>query len=212
MSKYIDLTGYMEDGDPTMAMDPKLSISWHCNLDNLGYNLSRVTTSTHQGTHIDAPKHFFYEGKTIDEIPLEKLILKGIKIDLTAKKDKEDITPADLEPYADKIEKGMAVILDTGWEKNWPQPKYFSDFPKVTDELAEWLVKKEIGMIAMAMPTPNPINWKSVHETLLGAEVLVVEGLANLAELPAEGFTFYAMPLKLKGRDGSPIRAFAITD
>ena len=69
-----------------------------------------------------------------------------------------------------------------------------------------------LGIIAMDMPTPNPVNWKSVHETLLGAGILVVEGLCNLAELPQEGFTFYAMPLKLKGRDGSPIRAFAVVD
>ena len=212
MGKFIDLTGFMQDGDPTMPMDPKLSISWHCNLDNLGYNLTRLTTSTHQGTHIDAPKHFFYEGKTIDVIPLERLILKGIKIDLTKKEDKEEITVADLKPYADKIEKGMAVILDTGWEKNWPEPKFFSDFPQVTNELAAWLAEKEIGIVGMDMPTPNPVDWKRVHETFLGAEVLVVEGLCNMAELPQEGFTFYAMPLKLKGRDGSPIRAFAVLD
>ncbi len=212
MAKYIDLTTEMYDGAPTMPMDPKCSISWHCNLDNLGYNLSRVTTSTHQGTHIDAPKHFFYEGETIDKIALERVIVRAIKVDLTHKQPKEAIMPEDLKPFEANIKPGMAVLLHTGWDKQWPEACFFSDFPYVSTELANWLVEKKVGIIGMDMPTPNGSAWKVVHETLLGGDTLVVEGLSNMEEITADEFTFVALPLKLRGRDGSPIRAIAIED
>lgn len=212
MAKYIDLTTEMYDGAPTMPMDPKCAISWHCNLDTLGYNLSRLTTSTHQGTHIDAPKHFFYEGETIDNIALERVIVRAIKIDLTHKKPKEAITPDDIKPYEGKIREGMAVLLHTGWDKQWPKDCFFSDFPFVSVELAKWIVEKKIGIIGMDMPTPNGNAWKVVHETLLGGDTLVVEGLSNMEAITADEFTFFALPLKLKGRDGSPIRAIAVED
>lgn len=211
--KIVDLSAPMQDGDPTMPMDPKLSISWHCSLDTLGYNLSRVVMSTHQGTHIDAPRHFFKNGECIDEVALERCIVRAVKANLTYKKPQEAIEIADLKPYEKYIDAGCSVLLQTGWENEFPQPAFFSDFPFVTKELADWFVEKKIGLVGMDMPTPNGEDWKYVHVKMLGAGVLIVEGLANMCELPEnEEFTFYALPLKLKGRDGSPIRAVAVLD
>lgn len=213
MTKLIDLTAEMYDGAPTMPMDPKLSISWHCNLDTLGYNLSRVTTSTHQGTHFDSPRHFFYDGQTIDKISLERCVTLAFKVDLTAKKPGEPITVADIEPYADKIEAGLAVLLHTGWDKVFPKDEFFNDFPVVSRELAEWFARKKTKLVGMDMPTPNGKDWKYIHETMLGNDVLIIEGLANMEELAAgEEFTLIALPLRLKDRDGSPIRAVAMVD
>jgi kynurenine formamidase len=213
MGKIIDLTVPMSDGDPTMAMDPKLSISWHCTLETLGYNLSRVVTSTHQGTHIDAPRHFFNKGECIDEVALERCVVRAVKVDLTKKKPGEPIVPADLEPYVNYIKDGGCALLHTGWDKHFPQQSFFSGFPYVSKELADWLVKVKAGLVGMDMPTPNGDDWKYVHVKMLGAGVLIVEGLANMEQLPdGEPFTFFALPLKLKGRDGSPVRAIAITN
>ncbi|MDR3252845.1 MAG: cyclase family protein [Tannerella sp.] len=209
----VDLTAPMADGDPTMAMDPKLSISWHCTLDTLGYNLSRVITSTHQGTHIDAPRHFFFKGECIDEIALERCVVRALKVDLTHKQPDTPILPADLEPYASQIDAGCSVLLQTGWEKHFPDKTFFSGFPFVSKELADWFANKKVGLVGMDMPTPNCVDWKYVHVKMLGAGILIVEGLANMASLPADKqFTFFALPLKLKGRDGSPVRAIAILD
>jgi len=66
--------------------------------------------------------------------------------------------------------------------------------------------------VGMDMPTPNCVDWKIVHETFLGNKVLIVEGLTNLDKINNEEFTFFALPLKFKGRDGSPVRAIAILD
>jgi kynurenine formamidase len=213
MSKIIDLTAQMFDGAPTMPMDPKFSISWHCTLETLGYNLSRFITSTHQGTHIDAPRHFFNKGECIDEIALERCVVRAVKVDLTGKKDGEPIEPADLEPYAKWIKQGCNVLLHTGWDKHFPDKSFFSGFPFVTKSLANWFVEKKVGLVGMDMPTPNGEDWRYVHVKMLGAGILIVEGLTNMEALPHdEAFTFFSLPLKLQGRDGSPIRAIAILD
>lgn len=212
MPKYIDLTADMYDGAPTMPMDPKLSVSWHCTLDSLGYNLSRVTMSTHQGTHIDAPLHMLPDAETIDHISLDRVIVRAVKADLTYKKPKEEIQVKDLLPYEQKIDEGYSILLDTGWGKVFPQKEFFSDFPVITMELAEWFTKKGIGMVGMDMPCPNPVEWKGVHQAMLSKGVLIVEGIANLEAIGNQAFTFFALPLKLKGRDGSPVRAIAMLD
>jgi kynurenine formamidase len=194
-------------------MDPKLSISWHCTLDTLGYNLSRVVTSTHQGTHIDAPRHFFKNGECIDEVALDRCVVRAVKIDLTHKQPDTPILPADMAPAEKWISQGCAVLLETGWEKHFPDKQFFSGFPFVSKELADWFVKQKVGLVGMDMPTPNGDDWKYVHVKMLGAGTLIVEGLANMAALPVNRpFMFYALPLKLKGRDGSPIRAMAIIE
>jgi kynurenine formamidase len=213
MSKIIDLTAPMFDGAPTMPMDPKMSLSWHCSLDTLGYNLSRLTTSTHQGTHMDAARHFYKDGECIDEVSLDRCVVRAVKVDLTAKKPGDPIESADLKPYEKFIDQGASVLLHTGWDKKFPDQSFFSGFPFVTTSLADWFVEKKIGMVGMDMPTPNGTDWKYVHVKMLGAGILIVEGLSKMEQLPANTlFTFYSLPLKLQGRDGSPVRAIAILD
>ena len=208
--KVIDLSMEMYEGIKTMPMDPKFGIVQHCTLDDLGYNLSRITMSTHQSTHLDAPRHFYYEGQTVDKIPPERFIGPAFVIDLKHKAPKEPITPDDVKEYEDKIVKGANILLDTGWDKALPGPEYFSDFPYVTVELADYFAQKEINLVGMDMPTPNGNEWKYVHERLLGASIIVLEGLVNLKEISTQQCTLIALPLKFAGADGSPVRAIAI--
>ncbi|MDR1389732.1 MAG: cyclase family protein, partial [Treponema sp.] len=120
---------------------------------------------------------------------------------------------ADLKPYEKFIDEGASVLLHTGWDKRFPDQSFFSGFPFVTTSLADWFVEKKIGMVGMDMPTPNGTDWKYVHVKMLGAGILIVEGLSKMEQLPANTlFTFYSLPLKLQGCDGSPVRAIAILD
>ena len=73
-----------------------------------------------------------------------------------------------------------------------------------------WLARKKIAMIGLETPGVHPVEWEKVHKILLGAEIVVVEGLAYLDKLKNNSVFFIAAPLKIKGRDGSPIRAMAI--
>lgn len=211
--KIIDLTAPMFDGAPTMPMDPKMSLTWHCTLETLGYNLSRLITSTHQGTHMDAAKHFFNDGETIDAISLERCVVRAVRVDLTHKKPGDAVTPADLAEAEPFIDKGCAVLLHTGWDKKFPDASFFSGFPYVSKELADWFIQKQAGLVGMDLPTPNGVDWKYVHIRMLGKGIIIVEGLTNLERLPTNTpFTFFSLPLKLQGRDGSPVRAIAILE
>ncbi|KAA6299992.1 MAG: Kynurenine formamidase, partial [Candidatus Ordinivivax streblomastigis] len=84
---------------------------------------------------------------------------------------------------------------------------------KAVNRPAQWFVEKKVGLVGMDMPTPNGEDWQYVHIKMLKAGILIVEGLTNMEQLPTgEVFTFYSLPLKLQGRDGSPVRAIAILD
>lgn len=210
--KIIDLSMDIYHGAPTFTYDPKCAVIVHNTIESIGYNITQLSMSTHQGTHLDAPFHFFNNGITVDELPLESMIGKAFKIDLTDKKPKELITIEDMLPYENKIVKGSRVIYQTGWDKKFPDQTYFTDFPYLSKELADWFASKEIFMLGMDTPTPNPIDWMYVHHSLLGKGIVIVEGLANLDKLSKDEFFFFAAPLKIRGRDGSPIRAVAIEE
>ncbi len=215
MAKFIDLSFPLEHGQLNFPFDPKISVIVHNTIESIGYNMTQFSMATHHGTHLDAPFHFYDDGKTVDQIPLERFHGPATLIDLSPGahlEAKAPITPAMFEPYADKIQPGARVIYRTGWDRAFGTPAYFSDFPSLTVEGAQWLADKRIGLIGMDTPTPG-VQWKEVHWTLLaqGVEVVIVEGLTRLDQLPAQ-FTFSAFPLNIKGRDGAPCRAVAIVD
>lgn len=208
--KVIDLSLNIYHGAPTFAYDPKCAVIVHNTIESIGYNITQLSISTHQGTHLDAPFHFLNDGKKVNQIPLDSCIGKAIKVDISYKKPKEAITVKDFEPYKNKITKGSKVICQTGWDNIYPKDQYFKDFPFLSKELADWFAEREISLLGIDTPAPNPIDWKYVHETLLRKNIVIVEGLANLNSIKKEEFLFIALPLKLVGRDGSPIRAVAI--
>lgn len=213
MSKtFIDLSLDIYHGAPTFAWDPKCAVIAHNTVDSIGYNITQLSISTHQGTHLDAPFHFLDGGRTVEQLDLHKCIGDAILVDLSAKQPKEPIEVADFLPYESAITEGALVIYRTGWDRQFPQKHYFSDFPYMTIELAQWLAERRIGMIGMDVPTPNPQDYDPVHKILLGAEIVIVEGLAHLEQIGRDRFFFMAAPLRIRGRDGSPVRALAMLD
>lgn len=210
--KIIDLSMDIYHEAPTFAFDPKCSVVIHNTVESIGYNITQISMSTHQGTHLDAPYHFIDNGMTVDKIPLETMVGKAFKIDMSHKNPKEPLTVNDFLPYESKIVKGTRIVYQTGWDKTFPDKSYFSDFPYLTKELADWFVKKEIALLGMDTPTPNPNDWMYIHHSLLGKEIIIVEGLANLEKIEEDEFTLIALPLKISGRDGSPVRAVGIVE
>lgn len=204
--KLVDISHPMEHGQQTFPMDPKLSIVSHGNTRTLKYNITQIVMSSHQGTHLDAMYHFIDDGKTLDQMPLEWFYgtTHLLRIPKTAR---EEITVADFLPYEEFLIPNAKIIYETGWFKNFGNDNFFEDFPSLTIEASEYLASKDIRMLGMDTPTPSR-DWYEVHHILLKKEIVVVESLANLDQLPLE-FTFIGFPLNLKGRDGSPIRAVA---
>ncbi len=197
------------------------------------YSANNFSTSEHGGTHIDAPIHFAKNGQTVDEIPLEKLIGPAIKIDIysTAINNPDYLVSIqDIKAWEKRqgstIPDGSIVLLQTGFSKYYPDKvKYLGTdkrgehavkllhFPGLSPEAAEWLVKnrniKSIGIDTPSIDYGQSEYFKS-HVILLEENIPVFENLTNLDRLPLNGFEIIALPMKIKGGTGAPLRIVAI--
>jgi arylformamidase len=207
--KLIDLSHPMIHGQPAFPNDPKLAIITHGTVPTHKYNISQVLMGTHQGTHLDAMFHFFDDGRTLDQMPLEWFYGPARRLNIP-KPPNGEITAEDLRLHERHLAPGAKIIVATGWHQHFGAPDYFTDFPSFTLDAAKYLASRKIRLLGMDMPTPGR-QWLEIHHVLLAkqVEIVLVEGLANLAALPDE-FTFMGFPLNLQGRDGSPIRAVAL--
>jgi len=212
MARIVDLTLPVYHGAPTMPLDPKCAVIVHHTIESMKYNITQLIISTHHGTHLDAPYHFFNEGTTVDKLDLHKCVGEAQVLDLTRVGPKCSLEPADLEPFESRIRPGSRIILRTNWWRRFPRKEYFSDGPRISPALAQWLARRKIAMLGLETPGVHPIEWEKVHKILLGAQIVIVEGLAYLNRIKKERVFFIAAPLKLKGRDGSSVRAMAIED
>jgi kynurenine formamidase len=215
MAKLIDLSHPLAHGQFNFPFDPKISILSHNTVASIGYNITQITMATHQGTHLDVPFHFYDDGKTVDQMPLDRFYGPATLVDLAPGSLLASKTPITLEmllPHAAKFQAGAKVIYRTGWDRTFGTSECFSDFPSLTLEAARWIAERRIGLLGMDTLTPSA-DWKEVHLTLLhkDVEIVIVEGLTNLDRLP-EHFTFMGFPLNIQGRDGSPIRAVALVE
>jgi arylformamidase len=215
MRRLIDLSHPLVHGAANFPWDPKLIVHMHNTVETIGYNITQICMSSHQGTHLDAPKHFYNNGTTIDQMPLELFYGPACLVDLapgTALRPRQPITVEMLEPFAERFTVGAKIVYRTGWDKEFGTQRFFSEFPSLTLEAARWIADKRIGLLGMDTPTPST-DWKECHLTLLatGIEIVIVEGLTQLEKLK-DYFTFIGFPLKFIGIDGSPIRAVALLE
>ena len=194
------------------------------------YAANDFCTPEHGGTHLDAPIHFS-EGKwTVDQIPLRQLIGPGVVIDVTAQAARNRdyrLTLDDVRAWEKRhgpVPEGAIVILRTGWAKHWPDRKaYLGDdvpgrttnlhFPSYGREAAEFLVRdRKVGAVGVdtASIDYGPSADFIVHQTVLGMNVPGLENLADLSSLPDTGFWIIALPMKIGGGSGAPLRVAAI--
>jgi kynurenine formamidase len=157
-------------------------------------------------------------GGTIDRVPLERCIGPALVVDLSHKGPYSLITVEELAPYAGQIGPGSRLLLRTDWDRYTNQPEYRQDMPRVSAGLARWLVERKISLLGVQTPSVASVRPEDkaelteVHQILLKAEIVIVEGLAHLDQLRQEVVTFIALPLKIAGCDGSPVRALAIEE
>lgn len=216
MARIVDLSQPLFNGMPSYPGDPPFRAEEFRTMAAHGVRVSQLTLGTHQGTHLDAPAHFYEAGITVDAIPLERFYGPAWLVDLAAGASlaaKTPITPEMLEPHREKFQSGARVIIRTGWEHMVGKEGYFTDLPSLTLEAARWIAATRIGLLGLDLPTPSKIAGRPVHYALLepGVEIILLEGLVNLGTLP-EKFILAAFPLRLVGGDGSPVRAVAIID
>ena len=206
--KIVDLSHPLVHGQETFAWDPKLSIISHGNTRNLRYNITQISMGTHQGTHVDAMYHFLDDGKTIDQMPLDWFYGDAHLIRIPKHAD-ERLEVADFEPFEKLLQPGAKIIYETGWHRHFGRSDFYTNFPTLTIEAGQYLASKNIRLLGMDTPTPSKDWYEIHHDILLPKEIVIVESLAHLDQVPDQ-FVFAGFPLNIQGRDGSPIRAVAI--
>jgi kynurenine formamidase len=196
------------------------------------YTANTFCTAEHGGTHIDAPIHFAEKGNTVDEIPLEQLMGGAVLIDMADRcvgAPDYQITTTDIERWESEhgpLPAGAIVLLRTGYEAFWPDRiRYMGTdergpdavaklhFPGLDPNAARWLVENR-SINAIGLDTPSIDFGQSTHfeshQVLFAAGIPAIENLTNLGELPATGFVVIAMPIKIAGGSGGPLRIAAI--
>jgi kynurenine formamidase len=212
MLRLVDLSLDIYDRAPTFYPDPKTAVLPHLLIENLDYNITQLIMSTHLGTHLDAPFHFFDDGRTVENLDVRKGFGPAWVLRFTDKKGGDAIDIADLMPHADKITEGSRLIFHTDWDKEFPQKHYFGGQPYLTVEASTWMAERGVWCVALDTPTTYPAEYTKSHHSLLNsdAEVLIIEGLRGLERLQGDQVILIALPLRVQGRDGSPCRAMAI--
>ena len=172
------------------------------------FHIGRIDMIANTGTYIDTPFHRYADGHDLSELDLARVSnapavvvrvsgLKGRAIDWT------HFAPVDC--------KGVAVLVNTGWDRHWGTEQYFEGFPHLTARAAEYLRDQGALLVGIDSLNIDDTSGKTrpVHSTLLGAGIPIVEHLTGLGSLPNAGFTFSAVPPKIRGLGTFPVRAHA---
>lgn len=196
------------------------------------YSAYNYSAAEHGGTHIDAPVHFAEGKKTVDQLALPDLIGPAVKIDVAAKAlanrdyliSVEDIKA--WESANGPVPDGGIVLFQTGYGKYWPNKKDYLGtdrtgpdavaelhFPGLDPAAADWLVKnrniKACGLDTASIDYGQSTNFQS-HVTLMTNNIPAFENLANLDQVPVKGAQIVALPMKIKGGSGAPLRIVAL--
>jgi kynurenine formamidase len=196
------------------------------------YAANNFSMAEHGGTHLDAPVHFAQGRHAVDEIPLARLIGPAVVVDVTDQSSKDadyQVTAADLEKFEaahGQIPDGSILLIRTGFSSRWPDAgRYLGTaergaaavpklhFPGVDPAAATWLKEKRkihaIGIDTASIDRGQSTTYET-HRILYEANIPGLENLNALDQLPPVGATIVALPMKIKGGSGAPLRAIAI--
>ncbi|XP_054713221.1 isatin hydrolase-like [Uloborus diversus] len=230
-SKLLDLTHEFDNATIYWATERPLTlnVTYNGTIQPGGYwyQKDEIYAATHGGTHLDAPCHFAQGRWCVSDIPLDRLVVPTLVVNISGKVDSNPnihLAKDDLiswEKKHGKIPDGSLLMVLTGWSKFWPDPLKYSGtedrnvsllkFPSIKPEAAEWLVSNRnivgVGIDTMSIDIPGGIP--STHVTLMEKNIYGLENVNNLDLLPPKGALVYVMPMKLKGASGAPCRLIA---
>jgi len=193
------------------------------------YSAYNVSTAEHGGTHLDAPIHFSREGMAVDAIPLDRLIAPAVVVDVSASVTPDYlITSEDLQAWEDdhgRIPDGSILLFRTGWGDRWPDRLSYLGtemtgadavpelhFPGIHPDATQWIVDQR-NVAAVGIDTPSIDYGQSsdfaTHVILYSSNTPGFENVANLGEVPESGAFVVALPMKIAGGSGAPLRIVA---
>ena len=199
--KIIDISMDLDDSTPEWPGDVPFNYELSVTKQQSGsVNIGKLQTSTHMGTHIDAPFHYDDQGLKTDELPLNVYLSKAQVIDVSGM---EKISPSDFKP----LEEGVtALLLKT---VSWKDRSSFPEkWPVFDESIAKWLEENGIRLLGVDVPSVDPETSKDLpmHQAMNRHQRFILEGI--ILDDVAEGvYRLAALPLKIKGGEGSPVRA-----
>lgn len=204
-SGWIDISVPLRTGMASWPGDPQVRIYRVSDIaGGDGANLTKIDMSAHSGTHMDAPLHFYENGKSIDEAPLSALIGPARVIEIP---DPEMIRADALAQK--KPQPGERILFKTrNSAKNWPEQAFMTDFVFLETDAARYLAESGVLTIGVDYLSVSGYgkNEAEVHRALLGADIWIIEGLC-LNGVPPGNYEMICLPLRLAGGDGAPARA-----
>ncbi len=167
-----------------------------------GYALSRLVMSSHSGTHIDAPLHFFEGRESLDEVPVERFFLDADVIEIESP---AAVTVSELDGYP--VEPGQAVLFKTR-NSDLSRERFHESFVYIESDAARWLVDRGVSLVGIdyvSVERYDDLDFP-VHRTLLGAGALILEDV-DLRSAPPGRYSLTCLPIKTVHADGAPCRA-----
>ena len=214
VTKILDLSQPIFHNCPAWPTYLPTNVNYEAQHVTHGFLAERIDFNSHTGTHLDAPRHFFPDGKTVDQMDLFSFQGRGVVINLKDM-DSPSIGAKQLEPFAGLLHQGDIALLYTGWgEKRAMTAEYMYEWPYITRDGAQWLVDHGVkticidGMSAGGWPE---CTGRPPHEGLLSNSVVIVEEVYMDDQLLEESEWYVvAFPLKLQGFGGAPCRVVAM--
>lgn len=203
--KVIDISLSIDQDTPVYPGDYGVKVNQLKSIKNGdGYNLSSIAMGVHTGTHLDAPTHFIEGAKRVDQIPPDQFMGTAQVVEIL---DKKKITRQELEK---KDITENIILFKTGNSMRY-SGEFIKDYVYLTEEAGRYLVEKGIKLIGIDYLSIEkyPAEEAPVHKFLLGKGLVILEGL-NLSNVEEGIYTLIALPLKIKGAEGSPTRAVLI--
>jgi arylformamidase len=168
-------------------------------------NVSRITMSAHCGSHVDAPLHLIDGGKCLDEYPLDRWMCDAMVVEAP---EGLTIEPEHLDGVDFGAEQAVLFKTDNSRKGRCTCGVFHEQYTHLTPPAAERLIAAGVGLVGIDYPTIefSPDGDYPVHRALLGADMLILEGV-NLARVPPMRFDLHCLPLRLAGAEASPVRA-----
>ncbi len=213
--KIIDLTHTISENMPVYpgTERPKLEVA--NTYEKEGFKETLLSMFSHTGTHMDSPAHLFEKRTTLDSFKVEQFVGKGLIINCSDLQEGQRITMKYIEEVKEEANKAEFILFYTGWDKRWGTSSYFGDYPYITEEVAEYLIKSKKKGVGLDVIGIDPISDENltIHKKLFAeTDIVVIENLTCLDKVGDKLFNFCALPIKFRNSDGAPIRAIAILE
>ncbi|MDP8217196.1 MAG: cyclase family protein [Candidatus Theseobacter exili] len=226
MKKIVDLTGRLENGlwdyrklPGLEELIPPVQIESLASVKKDGFSISKVTCCTISGTYLEAGAHMIEGAKTLDKYSVERFV-QPVKILRLPKQNKNAlIDDKILKENAPAIEKGDALIIDTGWGEQWNKPGYVLECPNFRRNALEWILEQGISTLGVDVPLIEAAWSEDDEETKGGllveffkSDALLIAPLVNLDKVPTGTGTLVFLPLFLKDASGAPVRVIYVQE